>query len=495
MGLVDWLFSNRARAESAAPEQSKAPATVTPISEARKRRMDTYYSTTIGFGTDRDPRMSMLHAAEVVTDTEARDKWRGDDMVKRMIEIIPREMIRQGFEINLGDKETSELVDEHLRRKRVPSLFRRAKEFERAYGGSAMWPVVNDGGDLAMPLNMLRVDAVRAVHVLEPRELMPQRYYLDIMHPKFGRPMTYLLTPLAVPTGGVQPVEIHESRLVVFPGIQVSRETQPGNRLGWGDSVLNVTTRIFADYGMSWSSAAVLLADFAQAAISLEGLAEAYATDAQGFVQTRVEEMVKYRSALKALILDSKEKFERISTPVTGMAELLRELAVRVAAASDLPLTVLMGVSPAGLNATGEADTRFLYDRVSAHQEDSTPQMEQLIEFFLRSASGPTEGQVPEIWSVEWCPLWQMKDLEKAQRNKTQAEADAIYLDRGVVSPDQVQKARFGGDTYSLETPYEEMAQLEITAAPPQVAAAAAPAGEPLQAPSARQGGGPVEGE
>lgn len=461
MGLREWLFGT--------PKTTTAPMARADDGAAKKRRLDTYFSTTVGFGTDRDPRMSMDHAVEVVSHLEARDKWRGDDMAKRMIEVIPREMMRQGFELKLGDKETSELVDEFLRRQRVPSLFRRAKEFERAYGGAALFPVVNDGADLASPLNMARVDRVRAIHLLEPRELMPWRWYLDINQPKFGRPQSWWFTPLGVPTAAVTPREIHESRLVIFPGITVSRETQPGNLLGWGDSVLNVASRILADYGMSWSSAAVLLGDFAQAAISLEGLAAAYAQDGQGFVATRVSEMMKFRSALKALVLDTHEKFERITTPVTGMAELMRELSVRVGAAVDLPLTVVMGVSPAGLNATGDADIRFLYDRVSAVQEDSTPQLEQLIEFFLRSADGPTRGQVPEIWSIEWCPLWQMSDAEKATLHKTQAEADAIYLDRFVVSPDQVATARFGGDTYSLETEYEEPVEPpEVVPPPPQ---------------------------
>ncbi len=49
------------------------------------------------------------------------------------------------------------------------------------------------------------------------------------------------------------------------------------------------------------------------------------------------------------------------------------------AGAADIPVTRLLGQSPAGLSATGDSDTRNYYDMIAARQElDLRPQLERL---------------------------------------------------------------------------------------------------------------------
>ncbi len=64
-------------------------------------------------------------------------------------------------------------------------------------------------------------------------------------------------------------------------------------------------------------------------------------------------------------MLDKKDSFTRVQTPLTNLSDILDRFATRLAAAADMPVTLLMGMSPAGLNATGESDRAFFYDRVS----------------------------------------------------------------------------------------------------------------------------------
>ena len=45
-----------------------------------------------------------------------------------------------------------------------------------------------------------------------------------------------------------------------------------------------------------------------------------------------------------------------------------------------------------------------------------------------------------------------MDDKEVATIHKTQAEADQIYMQNGVLDPNEVAKSRFSGDEYTLET-------------------------------------------
>ena len=63
-----------------------------------------------------------------------------------------------------------------------------------------------------------------------------------------------------------------------------------------------------------------------------------------------------------------------------------------------------------------------------------------------------------------------MDDKEKAEVRNKQAQTDQIYSDLGVLSPEVIAKARFGGDRYSLETNIDEDAWKAVAAAKPDPA-------------------------
>jgi hypothetical protein len=75
------------------------------------------------------------------------------------------------------------------------------------------------------------------------------------------------------------------------------------------------------------------------------------------------------RSVLGAYLIDADgETFERKATPIEGLSDLLEQFALRLAAAIEVPVSLLMGQAPAGLNATGDTDVRWLYSRVKSRQ-------------------------------------------------------------------------------------------------------------------------------
>src|SRR5690606_36742543 len=152
----------------------------------------------------------------------------------------------------------------------------------------------------------------------------------------------------------------------------------------------------------------------------IKGLAEIVSLDKNEELANRIAAMELARSIVRATVIDSEgEEFERKQTPVSGLPELLDRLATRLAAAADMPVTLLMGQSPAGLNATGESDIRFFYDRISAAQElEIKPKIEHLVRLLLKSHDGPSKGKEPDKWSVEFSPLWQQSEKEIAETRK-----------------------------------------------------------------------------
>ena len=155
-----------------------------------------------------------------------------------------------------------------------------------------------------------------------------------------------------------------------------------------------------------------------------------------------------------------------------------------VAAAADMPITVLFGRSPAGMNATGESDTRNWYDSIASDRRLYTaPQVERGVKLLTLSKDGPTGGKEPQDWRIVWNPLWQMSDTEKAGIRKTQAETDNIYLSNQVLDPREVTQSRFGGTEYSTETKLDASVReaLETSIEEGLTAPEPAPATGPLQ--------------
>jgi phage-related protein (TIGR01555 family) len=165
------------------------------------------------------------------------------------------------------------------------------------------------------------------------------------------------------------------------------------------------------------------------------------------------------RSVAKALIIDADgETFERKPTPFTGLADLLDRFQSRLAAASRIPVTILMGEAPAGLNATGDADIRKFYDRVASYQHDVIkPALEIVLRLLLLE-----QGTEPGSWCIEFNSLYQQTEAEIADTRLKVAQADNIYATMGALFPEEIALSRFTPEGWSMETQIDQSVRKEL---------------------------------
>ncbi len=435
------------RADAAGPPPASASTRdVAPSSSVRE---DGYANPVTGHGTSRDKRKYTQFQSVPVVDLVARDLWRSSDLCARIIEKKTNEAFREGYKIKTDDAEDIEKSAEDLR---VNEIVRHARHMERAYGGSAIFPVLETTGDLSTPLEETRIGHIDALHVFEPRELTPASWYRDIRSPKYGMPESYRLLPI---TNGVLSFNyaqtiVHESRLIVMPGRRITREFLGGQRSGWGDSELMPADEVIADYGIAWTGVGALLAEFAGGTLYMDQLAELSATKGGRMkIEARLAAMDIAASTIKLRVVDAKDKFAREQTPISGLSDIIVQFAQRVAAAADMPLTILLGMSPAGLNATGDMDIRSWYDRVAVEQHRMQHFVQRVLRLVMLAIDGPTNGKVPDVWSIEWNPLWQPTDQETATTRLAIAQADALNIANGQYSGAEAAKSHYGGEVYS----------------------------------------------
>jgi hypothetical protein len=77
------------------------------------------------------------------------------------------------------------------------------------------------------------------------------------------------------------------------------------------------------------------------------------------------------------------------------------------------------------------------------------PTIEWINELILRSSEYEVDVKEP---MVVFNPLWQPTEEEIVKSRKTQAEIDAMYIDRSVLTSQEIRTSRFSGVVYSYDT-------------------------------------------
>lgn len=424
-------------------------------------REDGWKNVLTGLGDMmRDKREGADVSLRLISYKKLMELYRSSDLAARIVDLPAQEMTREGFDVRVeGDEESAEMFGAAMDDLDVDCKLLESLKMSRLYGGAAILVGANDGSaDLSQPLNEKAIVSIDFLTVFDPWECRPISYYDNPATKEFGTPEFYQITPNSVGIGIDVLQRVHASRIIRFSEPIASRlqlrNTANGISQGWGDSVLIRCAPLLRDYDQSWAGIGALMQDFAQSIYKIQGLAQALLADKDSVIKKRMMTIDMSRSLIKAVLLDKDgEDFERKSTAMSGIPETMDRFAIRLAAAAQIPVTVLFGQSPAGLNATGASDIRFFYDSVRAQQKRVLlPALTRLVKLLMAAKKGPTKGTEPEEWGIQFRTLWQMTDPEKAEVRLKMAQVDRAYLDMGVVSTADIGESRFGGDEYSIET-------------------------------------------
>ena len=434
-------------------------------------RLDDLVNTLTGMGsTAKDKRLSVTYAADTLTQDQLEEWYRGNDLAASVVEVPVEEMFRRGFDLFLGDDEARQktamdvmsMLDERGFLDRLQEGF----NFKRAYGGAGILLGADDGQALEQPLNESAIRSFEWMSTLTPAELRPILWNDDVTSPRYGEVELYEL--IAQRTQGQlvainqKRPQVHHSRIIRLDGIRVSRrQRRSADGMGWGDSVLVRCYSVIRDYTAGWQGAATMLQHFAQSWMKLKGLSELLEEeDSSRALISRATAISMARNIANTVIMDAEEEMGVISTPLSGYPEMMQQFAIRLAAAARIPVTLLMGQSPAGLNATGESDVRNFYAHIARlQQKELRPALNRVLQLLFLSADGPKAGVEPNSWEVRFKPLWELTELQRAELMGKVAAADAAYIASGVLMPEEVAVSRFGTGEFSLSTTIDTRAR------------------------------------
>lgn len=406
------------------------------------RRLDGWENNVTGFGTTRDKTIYGEFAPFLpLTDPQLANLYHGSDIVGRVIDVVPQEMLREGFEVDLGDPKINTLLSAKLTEIDARKNLLEGTRWGRLYGGAAILLGADDGRPAEMPLVPERAKDLTYLYVIDRRYLWPMTFYG--VGPKMGQPETFMASPPSARVYVPQMI-VHESRLVLFGGAPTGiRERE--QYTGWDYSILQRLVETIRQFDTGWKAVEILLTDGNQGVFKMSGLAEVMASGEKDVLKQRLELIDMARSVLRAIVVDAgtqggdePESFERQNTTYTGIADVLDKFMLRLASAVQIPVTILMGQSPAGMNATGDSDFRWFYDRIRAEQNNElAPKIKRIVDVWLSTKSSPMRTK-PDTVTVKFPALWTETPLAEAQRRLAIAQADSANVAAGIYLPEEV---------------------------------------------------------
>lgn len=427
-----------------------------------KSRLDSWVSAITGLGGLKDRRNTYRFKGAPALNVELADALYNDNwLAARICEIYPEEALAQGLQIQVEkDPELETTLHARLDELNALEMITEGAVFGRAHGDAFILLGVDDGLTLEQPLDIERVTALNYLELIDRRHVTVRTRYVDVMAANYDQPELFDFSP-----GGTasKVTTIHESRLLKFRGARVSPTALRRND-NWHYSVLHRVHEVLRDFDVSWAAASNLLQTASTGLYGVNGLLDIITAEG-GLEQLekRMQAISMGMSTANSQIYDKElEDFKFVSQSFSGVPDMLDRMSTRVAAAAQVPVTVLFGQAPAGLNATGDPDRKSWSRTVSAYRaKELKPQLERLVELLVQEA-----GAAEKTWSIEFNPFDQPTELEQATLRKLVAETDAIEITNQVLTPEEVAVNRHGPEGWSAETSIDLTVREKILAAP-----------------------------
>ena len=390
-----------------------------------------------GMGTARDKTTyGVFHGYSPIDLISLSNLYHGSDLASRIIDVPVDEAFRLPFKVSVGDETLDKELARQLEHLAVRERFVESCAWGRLFGGA--WTVlgVDDGQPASEPLNAEAASEVQWLQTVDRRFMWPISWYST--GPKAGTPDKYTLsqTWVGVAQGAYT---IHESRMLRWPGVRTAQRERNMNA-SYDYSVLDKCWPQLRMFETLWKGVEVLIVEGPQAVYTVKGFAEKLMANQGAALISRLQMVDFFRSAMRAIVIDEDEKFERQPMSLAGIPELLSQAAFRIAATAQIPMLVLFGQDAAGFS-TGDSSLRWFWDKTKAYQMNVIgPRIADLCKIIL-TVLGRADKADDLVVTFE--PLYTPSALERAQEILAMSSADKNYIDSQVITPEEIALSRF----------------------------------------------------
>lgn len=335
-----------------------------------------------------------------------------------------------------GDDAKVAKIEEEMKRLDVRALFQEAIEKECFFGRMQLFMDFGDWDnpqevDKPLVLDKGKISAARPlkrIGMVEPMWSYPGAYSAqNPLAPDFYKPKGWYVSGMTV----------HDSRMLTMVSRPMPNMLKPAYAFG-GVSLSQVCKAYVDNWLRTRQSVSDLTHAFSVMVLKTD-MSSVFNGGAGGELYRRIDIFNKTRDNRGTFVIDKDlgEEFTNVAAPITGLDKLQAQAIEQIASVSGIPLVILLGITPSGLNASSEGEIRVFYDKIMAYNEKVVgPCFETILKVVQLSLFGEIDPKV----GYEFESLWEMSDADKALIRKSDAEADATYINGGVVSPEEARE-------------------------------------------------------
>ena len=366
---------------------------------------------------------------------------------RRISETIAREMTRKWIKLTaVGDDDKTkeiELLEAAFKKYHVQDLFRRASELDGFFGRAQIYidTGANDDPDelkTVLRRNKAKIGKgrLRGLRIIEPIWSYPVGYNADDpLREDYYRPRAWY----------IRGREVHTSRLLTFVAREVPDLLKPAYAFG-GLSMSQMAQPYVENWLRTRQSVSDLLHSFSVSVLSTNMAATFSEQGTTGLIN-RAKLFNMLRDNRSLMMLDKEqEEFTNVSAPLGTLDHLQAQAQEQMASVSGIPLVVLLGITPSGLNASSDGEVRTFFSYIESQQEQFyTQHINRILEIIQLSVLGDIDPGI----TFKFNPMWQLDEEKAAAVRKQNADTAVEYVNAGILSPLE-ERTRIAADEDSL---------------------------------------------
>ena len=433
-------------------------------------RVDGLQNVLTGMGTSRDKSLYTNTQPIIFLAQEELEALYGMWLPRRIVDIYAEQSTRKGFKVLFGGEgvaaEEVAGVEQVIEDLYILENFMLASKNSRLYGGAVILLFIDDGRAADQPVDKSKIYAVESMEVLDRWQIAPVINEENLYD--YSRATYYQIISgdlIREPTL----TRVHKDRILRFDGDWLPYRVRQRN-YGWGISSLQTVCESFKHYWTGLNSSSTLLSEFDIFVHKIKGLSQMLAAGKEKDVRDRLVLNDMSKSVYRGYAIDAeREELDFISRNFGGIGEILEKMRIDIIGASKIPHTLLFGESPGGLGSTGRSEERDFAKTLADYQQATFHRpLKKLMEYIMLSRTGPTEGKLPDSWRVKFNDLFELNEREKADVRARVAAVDGRYIQLGVLHPQEVADARYGGSEWSMELTLDPSLPRELPQTPGQ---------------------------
>lgn len=296
---------------------------------------------------------------------------------------------------------------------------------KRVYGQILAYPIV-EGANYEQPFNIdsITENSYKGMTVIDPVWYTPILDEEAVSNPQSLRYMKP--TYFQMPDGK----KIHHSWCIFGVNGEVSDILLPTYRFGGYPIPQLIYERVYCaektanEAHMLAQSKRLLIADIN---------VKSYMTNPNNTVK-ELEALTQFRDNWGIMTKRPGDSVQQIDTSLTDLDEVIMTQYQLVAASSRVQATKLLETQPKGFNSTGDyEDKQYKLTLVGIQNTDYIPILDFHYALLSKSKYGITRD-----YTITFKEIDTPTELERAQINQTKAQTDSVYVQSGILSPDEV---------------------------------------------------------